>query len=95
MSVHVHVPAGTTTVSPAAAAGLCDRLTLPVELGLACTPINAGLAGVAVEPTGGGFAALSRMTVRQLDRAARKGLVHPNNAARHKSQLAAAVKKLG
>lgn len=33
--------------------------------------------------------------VRQLDRAARKGLVHPNNAARHKSQLAAAVKKLG
>jgi len=33
--------------------------------------------------------------VRLLDRAARKGLVHRNNAARHKSQLAAAVKKLG
>jgi small subunit ribosomal protein S20 len=33
--------------------------------------------------------------VRLLDRAARKGLVHPNNAARHKSQMAAAVKKLG
>ena len=33
--------------------------------------------------------------VRLLDRAARKGLVHRNNAARHKSQLAAAVKKVG
>lgn len=31
--------------------------------------------------------------VRLLDRAARKGLIHPNNAARHKSRLAAAVKK--
>lgn len=26
--------------------------------------------------------------VRLLDRAARKGLIHPNNAARHKSRLA-------
>jgi small subunit ribosomal protein S20 len=33
--------------------------------------------------------------VQLLDRAARKGLLHRNNAARHKSQLAAAVKKLG
>jgi small subunit ribosomal protein S20 len=33
--------------------------------------------------------------VRLLDRAARKGLVHRNNAARHKSQLAVAVRKLG
>lgn len=31
--------------------------------------------------------------VKLLDRAARKGLIHPNNAARHKSRLAAAVKK--
>ena len=29
-----------------------------------------------------------------LDRAARKGLVHKNNAARHKSRLAKVVKKL-
>lgn len=35
-----------------------------------------------------GFAA------RLLDRAARKGLIHKNNAARHKSRLAALVKKL-
>ena len=32
--------------------------------------------------------------VRLLDRAARKGLIHPNNAARHKSRLAAHVRKL-
>ncbi len=31
------------------------------------------------------------LAIRLLDRAARKGLVHPNNAARHKSQLARAV----
>jgi hypothetical protein len=42
---------------------------LPVELGLACTPTAGGLGGVAVEPSGGGFAALSRMTVRRLDKA--------------------------
>ena len=29
-----------------------------------------------------------------LDRAARKGLIHKNNAARHKSRMAAMVKKL-
>ena len=31
---------------------------------------------------------------RLLDRAARKGLIHKNNAARHKSRLAKLVKKL-
>ena len=34
------------------------------------------------------------IAVRLLDRAARKGLIHKNNAARHKSRLAAMVKKL-
>jgi small subunit ribosomal protein S20 len=34
------------------------------------------------------------LAVRLLDRAARKGLIHPNNAARHKSRLAAYVKKV-
>lgn len=33
--------------------------------------------------------------VRLLDRAARKGLIHPNNAARHKSRLAKYVKTKG
>ena len=32
--------------------------------------------------------------VRMLDRAARTRLIHPNNAARHKSRLAAAVRRL-
>jgi small subunit ribosomal protein S20 len=32
--------------------------------------------------------------VQMLDRAARKRLIHPNNAARHKSRLAAAVRRL-
>jgi len=34
------------------------------------------------------------LAARLLDRAARKGLIHKNNAARHKSRLAAMVKKL-
>jgi len=34
------------------------------------------------------------MAARLLDRAARKGLIHKNNAARHKARLAALVKKL-
>lgn len=36
-----------------------------------------------------------RAAAQLLDRAARKGLIHANNAARHKSRLAAAVRKLG
>ncbi|OLD42444.1 MAG: 30S ribosomal protein S20 [Gemmatimonadetes bacterium 13_1_40CM_2_70_7] len=32
--------------------------------------------------------------VRVLDRAARRGLIHKNSAARHKARLAAAVKKV-
>ena len=32
------------------------------------------------------------VAAKLLDRAARKGLVHPNNAARHKARLAAYVK---
>jgi hypothetical protein len=58
--------------SPAGAAeGLCARLQIPLELGLACTPGEAGSADqiVTVEPTGGTFAALTRLTVRRLDQA--------------------------
>ena len=35
------------------------------------------------------------VAARLLDRAARKGLVHPNNAARHKSRLAKYIKTKG
>ena len=34
------------------------------------------------------------VAAKLLDRAARKGLIHKNNAARHKSRLAAMLKKL-
>jgi len=34
------------------------------------------------------------IAAKLLDRAARKGLIHKNNAARHKSRLAAMLKKL-
>ncbi len=53
--------------SPATAADLCQRLAIPTELGLACTSIEGDPLGVAVAPAGGGFAALSRMTIRQLE----------------------------
>jgi small subunit ribosomal protein S20 len=39
-------------------------------------------------------AAAYTIAARLLDRAARKGLIHKNNAARHKSRLAKLVKKL-
>jgi small subunit ribosomal protein S20 len=35
-----------------------------------------------------------RAAAQLLDRAARKGLIHDNNAARHKSRLAAVVRRL-
>ncbi len=37
--------------------------------------------------------ATRQAATRLLDRAARKGLIHPNNAARHKSQIARAGAK--
>ena len=40
----------------------------------------------AKEP--GASAEVKRAATSMLDRAARKGLIHPNNAARHKSKLA-------
>ncbi len=40
----------------------------------------------AKEP--GASADVKRAATSMLDRAARKGLIHPNNAARHKSKLA-------
>lgn len=41
----------------------------------------------------GGTAEQRRAAVQLLDRAARKGLVHPNKAARHKSALAKTAAK--
>jgi len=46
------------------------------------------------EATAAGAAEAYAAAVVLLDRAARKRLIHPNNAARHKSRLAAHVRKL-
>ena len=53
------------------AAELCARLTVPAEVGLACSATPEGRPGVVVAPTEGAFAALSRLTARPLDRADR------------------------
>ena len=45
------------------------------------------------EAEGAAAALAYAQAVQLLDRAARKGLIHRNNAARHKSRLAAVVKK--
>ncbi|MBI2935899.1 MAG: 30S ribosomal protein S20 [Chloroflexi bacterium] len=42
------------------------------------------VAGVGAEED---VSSAVRSAVSQLDRAARKGVIHPNNAARHRSQL--------
>lgn len=59
--------------APAAAAAaqdLCGALTVPPALGLACAPAaEAGPGAVAVAPSEGSFAALSRLSLRPLDRA--------------------------
>lgn len=58
-------------LAPAAAGGLCGRLTLPALLELACTDeigVDGGPEAV-IAPIGGTFSALSRMSVRELDRA--------------------------
>jgi small subunit ribosomal protein S20 len=46
----------------------------------------------ALKRAASGSAEERREAVKQLDRAARKGLIHKNAAARHKSQLARAGK---
>jgi len=57
-------------VAPAAAEGLCDRLTVPALLELSCTAgiAASGEAPAVIAPTGGTFAALSQMSIRALDR---------------------------
>ena len=50
---------------PAAAQDLCARLSMPSELGLTCTTVADE---VAITPATGAFAALSRMTLRRLER---------------------------
>lgn len=52
---------------PADPAALCAALAIPEELGLVCEPVPGGPPAVTVRPSGGGFSALSRLSVRRLD----------------------------
>ena len=54
------------------------------------TAVKRVRAAKTSEQAGAAYRAASQL----LDRAARKGLIHANNAARHKSRLAAVVRKL-
>ena len=56
--------------------------------------LRTALKGVRAATTAEQADAAYRVAARLLDRAARKHLIHPNNAARHKSRLAAVVRKL-
>lgn len=56
--------------------------------------LRTALKRVRAAATADAAAVAFALAARMLDRAARKGLIHKNNAARHKSRLAAMVKKL-
>jgi small subunit ribosomal protein S20 len=56
--------------------------------------LRTALKRVRAAATADAAAAAYGLAARFLDRAARKGLIHKNNAARHKSRLAVLVKKL-
>jgi small subunit ribosomal protein S20 len=56
--------------------------------------LRTALKRVRVAATADAATIAYELAARLLDRAARKGLIHKNNAARHKSRLAAMVKKL-
>jgi len=56
--------------------------------------LRSAVKRVRAATTAEAAASAYAIAVRILDRAAQKRLIHPNNAARHKSRLAAVVKKL-
>jgi small subunit ribosomal protein S20 len=56
--------------------------------------LRTALKRVRAAATADAAAAAYALAARVLDRAARKGLIHKNNAARQKSRLAALVKRL-
>lgn len=56
--------------------------------------LRTALKRVRAAATADAAAAAYVLAARLLDRTARKGLIHKNNAARHKSRLAAWVKRL-
>lgn len=59
------------------------------------TALRTALKRVRVAQAGDVASAAYAVAVRLLDRAARKGIIHRNNAARHKSRLAVVVRAKG
>jgi small subunit ribosomal protein S20 len=56
--------------------------------------LRGAVKRVRAATTAAAATAAYAVAVRLLDRAARSRLIHPNNAARHKSRLAAFVKRM-
>lgn len=82
------LPALLPAAAPALAADLCERLTIPPALNLACAEApNVAQGAVVVEPVGGAFAALSRLTVRPLERSGEDALAWEDPAAWLKRQM--------
>lgn len=74
--------AGCATPPLAAQQDLCPTLTIPASLGLACAPTEDLAPGaVTVAPTEGSFAALSRLSLRPLERTGEDALAWSNPTA--------------
>lgn len=74
--------AGCVSASTADARDLCDAFTIPRDLGLACEPAPEAAPGaVRVMPTEGSFAALSRLSLRPLERTGEDALAWTDPAA--------------
>lgn len=72
----------------ATAQDLCSKLVIPAELDLVCTASpNVPPGGVVIAPASGAFAALSRMTVRALDRSGADDMAWSDPAAWLRRQM--------
>lgn len=79
---------GGCSSQPARAADPCASLNIPAQLDLVCTPEPTLAPGaVAVAPTGSTFAALSRMTIRPLERVGEDAVAWTDPAAWLRQQM--------
>jgi hypothetical protein len=80
------LPTAAQTEDRATADRLCQQITIPDQLDLACVPQPVG-DGVTVEPTAGDFASLSRMTLEPVERTEANRLAWSDPAEWLKQQL--------
>jgi small subunit ribosomal protein S20 len=71
-----------------------ERRALRNQAARSAVRTYAKKASVAVASSGDDAAAVVREAVRALDKAAQKGIIHPNAAARRKSRLTSQLHKL-